>query len=274
MRFVPRFIADGRAVALDGYIHRVRDSVIRRSLPIPSASATVGGAAESRQGPYEFRHEPDAEPVVSFAGSSIRTWHDRAAPPDGRADSAHTVHATSRIDGLAVGGRLFLDRASAYLKATYRDGDAQPAIAPEEATLEGLVIDGVRFTVTLNTEPVAAHATCQSFHEASENDPAFRNAYGHRVLSLRGHSDDGPGKGCFVCSLVERIEWDGSLPEGAEVDEQSHVIVWPDFGKIVLGEMLIADFNRRLTMLRLELGSPLEGSLSAADIQSGGQGLP
>ena len=43
MKFVPRVITDGRAVALGGYIHRVNENVIRRNLSVPSASASFGG---------------------------------------------------------------------------------------------------------------------------------------------------------------------------------------------------------------------------------------
>jgi hypothetical protein len=92
-------------------------------------------------------------------------------------------------------------------------------------------------------------------------------------LSLRDKSASGPaGKGWVVSSIIRSIEALDPLPSGADIDE--HVITWPDFGKVILGEMLISDFNRRLTMVRLELGSPVEGSVAAADIQSGGQGLP
>jgi hypothetical protein len=274
MRFVPRFIADGRAVALDGYIHRVNENVIRRNVPIPSASATLGGLSEAQQGPYDFRHASDGDPVVSVGSSSIKTWHDREDAPDAGSGPTHTVHSTSSVEGLSVGQRLFVERANAHLKAVYRSGDAQPTITPVEARLEGLVIDGVRFTVTLDLEPATSFGTCDEFHQASMQDSRFQDTYGRRVLSLREPSGTTPGKGCFVCSLVDRIEWDGALPPGAEVDEESHVIVWPDFGKVILGEMLISDYSRRLTMVRLELGSPLEGSVSAADVQSGGQGLP
>ena len=44
----------------------------------------------------------------------------------------------------------------------------------------------------------------------------------------------------------------------------------PDFGKIFFGELLIADMSRRLTMMRLDLGSPLGGSLACGEVQSNG----
>jgi hypothetical protein len=273
MKFIPRFLTDGHAVALGGYVHRVNDTVVRRNLTVPHASAAFGGAAEARQGAYRMSQEDDADAVVSCASSWARAWHERE---DGNgAGPTHTVHAKSTVEGLEIDKRLFVDRAAAYLKTVYHQGDAQPTVTPVEAELGGFVIDGVRFTVTLDLEPVTTFGTCDEFHHACLHDDRFREKNGKRVLSLRGPSGDTPSpKGCFVYSLVDRIQWDGPLPAGAEVDEESHVIVWPDFGTIILGEMLISDYNRRLTMMRLELGSPLAASLGAADVQSGGVGLP
>lgn len=273
MKFIPRFLSDGHAVALGGYIHRVKDDVVRRNVTIPPASAAASGSFESKNGPYRLSQEPDSDPVVSCRSSWARAWHDRE---DGNGGGiTHTVHAKSIVEGLEVDNRLFVDRANAYLKTVYHPGDAQPTVTPMEAELDGFVLDGVRFNVTLDPQPVTTFGTCSDFHHACMHDAHFRDKIAKRVMSLREPTSDAPSpRGCFVYSLVERIEWDGQLPAGADVDEDSHVIVWPDFGKIILGEMLISDFNRRLTMMRLELGSPLEGSLAAADVQSGAQGLP
>jgi hypothetical protein len=275
MKFVPRVLTDGRAVALGGYVHRVNDSVIRRNLSMPSASASLGGSSESNSGPYSFSQNQADDEVVSFASATMKTWHDRSDSGNGTGGETETVHATSTISRLSVSKRLFLDHASAYLKTVYHAGDAQPTITPVQAQLDGLVIDGVRFTVTLGTEPVARYGTCDQFHHACLHDTSFKASHGNQVQSLREGQPGGPaGKACFVYSLVDRITWEGKLPEGAEVSEDSHVIVWPDFGTVILGEMLISDFSRRLTMMRLELGSPLKASMAITDVESGGVGLP
>jgi hypothetical protein len=273
MKFVPRVLTDGRAVALGGYIHRVNDNVIRQNLSMPSASASLGGSAESNRGPYSFSPSPADDKVIAFDSATMKTWHERA--DNGPRGETETVHATSSISGMSVGKRLFLDRASAYLKTVYHAGDAQPTITPVEARLDGLVIDGVRFSVKLGTDPVTRYGTCDQFHHACMHDTGFNEAHGNQVLSLRDGPPGGPaGKACFVYSLVDRITWEGKLPEGAEVSEDSHVIVWPDFGTVILGEMLISDFSRRLTMMRLELGSPLQARMAITDVESSGQGLP
>ena len=272
MRFVPRVITDGRAVALGGYIHRVNDKVIRRNLHVPSASASFGGMSDLKPGPFAFPAEDGGDKVVSCGEADVKTWHQRE---DGNGKGPiQTVHAKSSIRDLSVGNRLFLSYASAYLKSVYQDGDEQPMITPVDAKMEGLVIDGVRFNVKLGTDTVTNFATCHQFHHAAKHDKHFKDTQEKRLLSLWDAADGRTAKGCFVYSIVERIEWDGTLPRGAEVSEDSNVIVWPDFGKVVLGEMLITHYNRRLTMMRLELGSPMQGTMDAIDVQSGGQALP
>jgi hypothetical protein len=273
MKFIPRSLTDGNAVAVGGYIHRVRDNVVRRNLSVPSASTSFGGSSESNQGKFDFRADANGEPVVSFDSSNIKAWHERQDDANGQ--PTHTVHTKSSVRGLRVDNRLVIDRAEAYLKSVYRAADPQPTITPvkEETNLEGLSIDGVRFRVELDSKPFRALGTCHEFDHGATAHADFGQRLAKRLLSLRQESPSGPvGKGCYVSSIIKSIEPLDPMPKGAEIDE--HVITWPDFGKVILGEMLISDFSRRLTMVRLELGSPVEGSVAAADIQSGGQGLP
>ena len=55
---------------------------------------------------------------------------------------------------------------------------------------------------------------------------------------------------------------------GATIEQ--HVVTVPDFGKIFFGELLITDLSRRLTMLRLELGSPIGGAVACAEVENNG----
>ena len=55
---------------------------------------------------------------------------------------------------------------------------------------------------------------------------------------------------------------------GGEVKD--NVIVLKGFGRIFLGELLITEVSRRLTLLRLKLGSPVEGEIACAEIETNG----
>jgi hypothetical protein len=275
MKFVPRVLTDGRAVALGGYIHRVNEALVRETLSVPSASSSFGGSSELKPRAFRSSAACDGKKVVSLGSARVKAWHDRPKVQAAGSSPTQIVHAESSIEGLAIGKRLFLERAGAHLKTVYRSGDGQPTITPLKAEIKGLVIDGVRFTVSLSTKAIASFGTCDQFRRACQHGEPFHETHGNRFLSFRdGRRDGQTVKDCSVYSLVDRITWKGQLPEGAEVSEDSHVIVWPDFGKVILGEMLISDFSRRLTMVRLELGSPIEARMAAVDVESSGQGLP
>ena len=76
------------------------------------------------------------------------------------------------------------------------------------------------------------------------------------------------GYGTTYATVVRSIKWTGNPYPGATIDQ--HVVTVPDFGKIFFGEILITDLSRRLTMLRLELGSPIGGSLCCAEVETNG----
>ena len=54
----------------------------------------------------------------------------------------------------------------------------------------------------------------------------------------------------------------------AQIDH--HSVVVKDFGKIFFGEILITSSSRRLTMMRLELGSDDGGTASGPDVDING----
>jgi hypothetical protein len=62
--------------------------------------------------------------------------------------------------------------------------------------------------------------------------------------------------------MVKKIE--GRLPEGASIEDNGYIINWPGFGKVILGEILIWPYVRRVTLVRLkhsdtEIGSGCSG---------------
>ena len=75
--------------------------------------------------------------------------------------------------------------------------------------------------------------------------------------------------GVILCSLVKTLKVD--CP-GVEV--QGHVITVEHFGRIYVGEVLSEAGFKRLSMLRMELGSPHEGLLNTAEASINGVPWP
>jgi len=72
-----------------------------------------------------------------------------------------------------------------------------------------------------------------------------------------------------LCSLVR------SVGAGApELKTQGYVIRVPMVGTLFLGEVIVSEYARRLTMLRLQMGSPVEGVLEACSGEVDGSTFP
>lgn len=75
-------------------------------------------------------------------------------------------------------------------------------------------------------------------------------------------------KGNALVSLVQSVE--------VKVPAKSygHIINVPDFGNIFLGELLVSRFSAQMTMLRVEMGSLAQGSLTCGTVSSNGSTMP
>jgi hypothetical protein len=74
--------------------------------------------------------------------------------------------------------------------------------------------------------------------------------------------------GTTYATIVKSIRWGGEPYPGATIDHNSVTV--PNFGIMFFGELVVTDISRRLTMLRLELGSPVGGDVAAAEVESNG----
>ena len=70
-----------------------------------------------------------------------------------------------------------------------------------------------------------------------------------------------------VCTIVSDIDLGPNKPE--EIQRTGiNRITWKGVGDIFLGELLVSDHYRQLTMLRVEFGSPVGGYAVAGEVQS------
>src|SRR6185436_5304714 len=108
------------------------------------------------------------------------------------------------------------------------------------------------------------------------DDPAFVRASGSSLFmtSPSGGVAAPPagrllqGNDTIYATIVKSITWEGQPFAGATID--NNVVIVPNFGKIFFGELLITERSRRLTMVRMELGSPSGGEVAVAEVDSNG----
>jgi hypothetical protein len=169
---------------------------------------------------------------------------------------------TSEIKSVRV-DRVFLKYGLLNMETSHDpDKDRHPRITFGRTEITGLKLDGKEIKVTVDTAPFNKYATLEAFEAAftAANLPAAAL----RTLAVdqeprRLHRNE---SGYVVGSIVKKIE--GPLPVGAKVEPNGYTIDWPEFGKIVLGEITMGPYIRRVTLLRLkhsdtEFGSGCSG---------------
>ncbi len=220
--------------------------------------------------------------VVSFRSAFVEVT--------GKYDDANNCHKTkvsAIVEGLDIMGIVTADRIVSTLTAQHparKDPQRptgqqcldEPSVSHEGSSFENLQIAGCRVDV----KPTITLATQNDTYSRAKNDNTLQPWL--LVNQLGPAKDEHPSLTRFYNGLINLLESHGILacslvnldPKPNGLKAFGSVIVVPDFGVVHLAELLVQKHSRRLNMLRISLGSPIEGSLSIADTFSNGTTSP
>lgn len=277
---MPRFAYHATALGVGARFTRIdppgaRQQVRNVDHAIPAQGASVlptcGGLSENVAGPYEYRVSQPRDLVLMRVGKvHTRTWsgYPHSLP--------HEVRTEVRVEDVA-----FLDRIRArYIAArltTTSDGRAEhPAVVPGCFALDGLSLDGFPIQVKFDATPFCDFPTRQGLRN---NFKKIGEVYGPQLAlpeqpvqnwrlpkawAPKNVFNTGPVN---VCTIVSDIDLGQANPR--EIYRTGiNRIKWEGVAEIFLGELLVSDHYRQLTMLRIEFGSPVEGFAVAGEVQS------
>ena len=258
MELKRRFIFHGDAVAIGGRIARPDDILIdprcASALPV-TGGRTTGSIKGMRFGRYvRFASAATlAEGVFDNRRQVVALSHGKVR----QEELASTTTVRAELLGLhvGIGPELTVRRLRASFTAkspAAADGETAIRLGADVA-IDGVSIDGHRLTIELNKAPFQKNDTHSS----------LRGTDGLVLIESRG---------IVHATIVRSIRWSGKPFPGASID--GHLVTIPEFGRLYVGELLISRDSRRLTMLRLELGSPFGGDVSGADVQDNGSWSP
>jgi len=156
-----------------------------------------------------------------------------------------------------------LEHCELHMMSSQAQSAPFPSITLGKATIDGLKLGGHPLRIELDTDSFNALPTQTEFLAHCSKNGALRTAPFSTFLN-----DDAKGRlhqnqsAYIVGSMVKKIE--GRLPDGASIEDNGYIINWPAFGKIILGEILIGPYVRRVTLVRLkhsdtEIGSGCSG---------------
>jgi len=237
----PRFMFRANAVALGGRLYSPQDIVIE--VDGASSLSSAGGRSRATIKGQQYGG------LVQFGSASTDAQGQFDDPKQamdaiaGGVDEntlATTTTVGGELNGLTVGQQpvLTIGRIAAMF-VTRSATKGEPSITLTKDTIvEDAAIDGYAFTVDINLAAFASYDTYATLKSGLAKAKLPFVETGNVIYA----------------SVVNAITWTGAPYPGATID-QNRIDV-PDFGSIVFGEIWIRQASRRLTMVRVDLGSP------------------
>ena len=261
------FYYHAHGTAISGAITRpvsyMIDTVASTALPVS------GGAASANAGNTVHSH-PQLGNIISYKSASTQV-----AGSFNSADGCHTTLVTVTVEGLNVLNTVTADRIVMKLSAQHHPSEEEGHFVPLGSHFDNLKIGGHPVKVELDHELFCSCDTYAGFKQRYKSDAAFRKQARKQFLwgdydadtpqflkdRFQWHTgkDTPPeSKGLVPCTLVKSVEHD----QPNVLKTYGNVIIVPQFGKVFLGEMTVKSGTRHITMLRLELGSPIGGGIN------------
>lgn len=239
--------------ALSGRIQRpfseIVDAQAASSLPISGGHGSAAGKDFSHRNLLSFK---TANTHVSGSEDS---------------DGNHTSMVSISVEGLNVMDVVTADRIVARIACHHKPGDDEPSIVISGSHFDNLRIAGTPVTVAIDHDLFQRIDTFDSTLKEIDKNKDFKQ----KALDpfYTGKQLKKPAReGTLLCSCVKSLS---DVPGAAQ---DGHWYVVPQFGKVFVGEVVSQYQKRRLTMLRIELGSPIQGTVIALDGQGNGGTWP
>lgn len=236
---------------------------------------TVGGESSTQVGKFD-------NGLISFDSAQSKLT---GSVETRNGSDVNVTGVSVAIERLNIRNIVTADRIVARLAAEQARGDSEPSIFTTGSHVDNLRIAGYPVAVETMHDVFHSFPTYRSLQAAWEGGkqsrlqsallgstlPAIPAA--HEPKDLREVHDTYQKQKSLShlrhtvqCSFVKSVEG----LEGSEIRNWGPIIVIPQFGTIYLGEVIISPGVRRLNMLRLELGSPIAGSLAVGGATCGG----
>jgi hypothetical protein len=266
-----RFVFRGNAVAFGGRIVRPKDVTFTMpgasSLPVTGGRSTAEIAGRDFDGFLSFKSARTlADAAFSDDLDRLKEWTHRRVDED---KLTARTRVRAELSGLTVGTekRVTVDRLAVELQSVSPRDRGEPPIKIVEVTIQNLLIDGVPLLIEFDATVFNEYDTHAKLVRAGSGDDVAEKHCDHFFIDRHG---SGPKK--FVphdkqiyATVVKKI---GQHPTAIVKDHNSVVV--DGVGRIFFGELLISESTRRLTLMRLELGSGEGGSLGGPEVDVNG----
>ncbi len=266
-----QYIFSGHALGAAAQFHRL-DEAQNLCHVVPTLGASVlaptGGHSRSRVIHYAYTVDQPRKRTLL----SVRKIKTAVSGRD--LGNRFETEVEADIEALQVVEKLHIGTIRLhFLSARPADPEnAAPVITTTGSRIEGVQLGNVKAVVVLDEEPLLSCGTADQLVEYyRKQTDEYRAKHGWRFAL-----DTAPESAGGTCrqhkfSLVREIHLSGPERDKQSISVDGFTIHWKGFGRIVLGEVYVKGNDRRVTMVRLAMGSDAGGSGTAGSGQSNGQ---
>jgi hypothetical protein len=272
MKIDERFAFSGHAIGVAAHFHRIDDvHDLDHNIPTLGSSAIpiVGGHSRHRVANFCYTASHPRH-ITLLSAQKVETHARGNCLPNKQFETEihAVVHSVRFVD------KLHVDLVEMHQRSLATEG-AGSSITTRGSKIEGLRLGNVEVNVELDEEPFATSGTKKELDAFyMRQDDAYRKANCGRFHTEPGAKSITAHKGKFYSSLVKKISLKGPAADLQTMHVEEYSIKWDGFGKIFLGEVIISDQDRRITMIRLKMGSTAGGSGTTGDGHSNGVTMP
>lgn len=211
----------------------------------PTALPTIGGYGNARVENFRLDHHIQFNAGYSHVAGSKQQKDNK---------DFHTTLVAAVVEGLNLLDVVTADRVVLRLTGQHAHPDDESQFSFLGSRFDNLRICGQPVEIELNDRLFVHLDTFAKVKKELETDKEFKKIAEDPYRSgtptkLR------EGSGVVHCSLVKKIK---THAPGVTID--GHMLVIPGFGRIYIGEAILSVNKRTVTMLRFELGSPIDGT--------------
>ncbi len=267
----PRFLYHAQASGLSGRITSPFEENI--DVKAPSALPPTGGYSSARHSDFRLRNVLSYNEVRTEASGS---FNDRT--------EAHETSVTATLENFNLNDVVLADTITARLSSFHPASKPdQPNISPRGSFFKGLRIAGRDIELISNVDRYDRLDTLTDLRDHYMNDEEFRTSFNAEVQRGQAENLSDRKRKLFPwsrCKKVEQFpEYNGITivplfliknPSAPGFEVHANTVHVKNFGVIHLGELVIGAYERRLTMLHVDLGSPLIGEVNGGSIGANG----
>jgi len=264
-----RYIFSGHAIGAAAQFYRLyKTKNLNHVIPVQGASAlpTTGGLSKSEVSNYYFAvDQPRKLKLISVR--RITTLAEGKERGD-----RYETEVDAEIDSIEIVDKLRIGLVKAHMFSTFKKGDQSLSVSTKGNKIQGMYLGEVEARITLDEEPLCAGPTQQrlaEFYRKQSGKYRLKNSW--RFNTAPDAAEIAERYGQYRYSLVKEIKLVGPEKEKEKITVAGYTIKWEGFGRIVLAEVLVKGNERRLSMVRLAMGSDAEGDSTIGEGQSNGQ---